>query len=56
MKKTAQLHLVLETELLGRLRREAEKENSSVSELCRRKLRGNSQLDRIEEMIKKLLK
>ena len=54
MRKNSQLHLLLETSLLNKLKEEAKKENTSIAELCRRKLRGSSQLDRIEEMIKKL--
>lgn len=54
MGKNAQLHLVLESNLLEALKREADKENISVSELCRQKLNKNSQLTRIELMIEQL--
>ncbi|VVB79030.1 Uncharacterised protein [uncultured archaeon] len=42
MKKNSQLHLHIETELLERLKREAEQEYITVAELCRIKLRQAS--------------
>ena len=48
MKKNSQLHLFLESEILDSLKKEADNENLSVSELCRNKIRKNSQLTRIE--------
>jgi len=55
MKKNAQLHLVLETELLDLLRKESYKQNVPVSEFCRMKLRENLKLDKIEKMLEELL-
>lgn len=54
--KNSQIRFYLETSLHKKLKKEAEEKCISLSELCRKKLRENSQLDRIEEMIKKLLK
>lgn len=54
MKKNSQLHLWIETELIEKLRKQAEENNLPVAELCRLKLRENSQLDRIESFIKEL--
>jgi len=50
-KKNSHIHLLIETNLKERLREEAEKEGMFLSELCRRKLRESSQLDRIERML-----
>ena len=55
MKKNSRLHLVLTTELLLRIKKQALDNNISVSELTRRKLKENSRLDNIERMIKLLL-
>jgi len=54
MPKNSQLHLLLETDLLETLKRDAEKSGISVSELCRQKLREFSQLTKIEIMLEKL--
>ena len=54
MGKNAQIHLFLETELLEALRRQAEENNISVSELCRQKLRECSQLTKIQMMLERL--
>lgn len=56
MGKNAHLHIVLESELLNRLKLEAKKRSISVSELCRIKLQDNLQLDRIEIVLNKILK
>jgi hypothetical protein len=42
MKKNSQLHLHLETELLERLKKEADEQFITVAELCRLKLRQAS--------------
>lgn len=39
MKKNSQLHIPLETELLGRIKAEAEKNCTNMSELVRTKMR-----------------
>ncbi|OIO42606.1 hypothetical protein AUJ63_02345 [Candidatus Pacearchaeota archaeon CG1_02_35_32] len=51
MKKNSQIHLYLETELLEKLKKLAEVNNISVSEVCRRKLKDIPQLNRIESLI-----
>jgi len=56
MVKNSQIHLVLETELFETLKREAQDNNISVSELCRQKLRKGSQLTRIEILLESLVK
>ncbi|VVB83899.1 Uncharacterised protein [uncultured archaeon] len=56
MKKNNQLHIFVETKLLNTLIEEAQKEEISLSELCRSKLRRKPQLDRIEEKVEKILK
>ena len=56
MKKNAQLHLMIETRELNKLRVEAEERKVSLAELCRVKLRKQPQLDRIERMLEKVLK
>jgi len=48
MGKNSQIHLYLETNLHEALLRESEEENISISEICRRKLKKNTQLTRIE--------
>lgn len=55
MKKNSQIHLMLETELFEKLKKQAFENNISMSEMYRQKLRENSQLNRIEEMLRKLL-
>jgi len=46
--KNSHLHIMMETSLLNKLRKEAEEKCISVAELCRQKLRDDTQLDRIE--------
>lgn len=55
-KKNSHIHLLLETNLKEKLTKEAEEKCISISELCRQKLRDDTQLDRIERMIEVLLK
>jgi hypothetical protein len=55
MKKNCQLHLFLESDLLERLRQEADNNQLSISELCRQKLREYSGLIKIELMLENLL-
>lgn len=56
MKKNAQLHILLETSLLNKLKKEAEEKGVSLGHLCRSKLRRKPQLDRIEGKLDKLIK
>lgn len=51
MNKNSQIHLYLETELLERIKRIAEENKVTVSEICRRKLREIPQLNKIESTI-----
>lgn len=55
-KKNAQLHLMIETREINKLKQEAEEKKISLAELCRRKLRKMDQLDRIEKKLDKILK
>jgi len=55
-KKNAQLHIMIETHELTKLRAQAEEKRVSLAELCRVKLRNNPQFDRIEEKLDKILK
>lgn len=50
------IHLLIETDFKEKLKKEAEEKRISMAELCRQKLRGNNQLDRIERKIDKILK
>ena len=56
MKKNAQLHFVIEVREINKLKNEAEEKKISLSELCRVKLRKNTQFDRIEGKLDRLLK
>ena len=55
LKKNSHLHIMIETEVLEAMKKEAQKSNISLSEWCRQKLRENGQLDRIENKLDKLL-
>ena len=58
MKKNAQIHLLIESEVVDKIKKEAEEKNVSWSEICRQKLRQNNQLNIIEirlEEIEKIL-
>ena len=54
--KNSQIHLILETDFKAKLVKEAEDNKISLSELCRRKLKKNSQLTRIELILEKIEK
>ena len=56
MKKNAQLHLMIETRELNKLRDDAEEKQVSLAELSRTKLRKQPQLDRIERKLDGVLK
>lgn len=56
MKKNSHLHILIETSRLNKLRQEANEKEVSLGELCRKKLRRQAQLDRIEGKLDKVLK
>ncbi len=56
MRKNYKLKLPIESETIEELKKEANTQMISLSELCRRKLRKNNQLDRIEEMLSTALR
>jgi hypothetical protein len=56
MVMNSHLHIIVETEFLNKLKDEAKKKMSTVSEYCRLKLQINLQLDRIEEKIDAIIK
>lgn len=55
MKNNSQLHITLSSELLDLLRKEAGNKNIVLAELCRQKLRENSKLEKIENLLEKIL-
>jgi len=54
MKKNAQIHLLIESEVFENLQNQAIERNISFSEMCRQKLRQNNQLDKLELMIEEI--
>jgi len=56
LKKNSQIHFMIETSVLKEIREKAKEKNISMSEWCRQKISKDSQLDRIEMMIKGLVK
>ena len=56
MGMNAQIHLYLKSELLEKLKKEAETERISVAQLCRNKLESCPALTRIELMLGDLSK
>ena len=56
MKKNSQLHIMLETTLLEKLKQEAEDRMISVGEVCRLKLAGSDRLANIEMLVEKIAK
>ncbi len=55
MGKNSHLHILLETNFLMLLKKEAEDRAISLSELCRLKLRKSLQLERIEKKLDAVL-
>lgn len=55
VKRNAQLHLMINSGLLDQMKQKAEQKGISLSEWCRQKLTQDSQLDRIEKKIERLL-
>ena len=56
MKKNSEIHLKLETTLFDQLKKQAIDEDISLSELCRKRLKDNVQLDRIEALVLEIKK
>ena len=56
MVKNAHLHIVIETDFLNQLKKQAKEKMITVSQLCRLKLQKSLQMDRIELKIDKLIK
>ena len=56
MKKNSQIHIYVDTELLDRLKKEANSSGMSITELCRRKLIENLPLLKIETILEKIEK
>ena len=54
-KKNSHLHIMIETDLLNKVEKRAKSQNMSIAEFVRKKLRGNEQLDRIENKLDKIL-
>lgn len=54
-KKNSHIHLMINTEEKNKIMEKARSEGLSFSEWCRRKLRENSQLDRIESKLDKFI-
>jgi len=54
MRKNSQIHLFLETEVLQSLKLQAKELGIPLSKLCRKRLGESSQLDRIEDILKKI--
>ena len=54
MKKNHDLHFFVEKDLKEKLQREADAKGISLAEHCREKLKEDSQLNRIENLIKEL--
>lgn len=55
MKKNAQIHLVLETHRIEKLKQLARKENTSLNNYCLSRIYSKPQLIAIEEKLNKLL-
>lgn len=51
MKKNSHIHILIETELSERLRKQAEELGMNFSDLCRQKLKDTFKLDRIEMLL-----
>lgn len=56
MRKNAQIHLVLETHQIEKLKLLAKKENTSLNNYCLSRIYSKPQLTIIEEKLNKLLK
>jgi hypothetical protein len=56
MRKNCKLRIRLETEVLQSLKKQAEQEGITLSELCRQKLMGSSKLTEIEIILQEIQK
>ena len=56
MKKNSQIFIRIETELKERLKAQADEEGILLTELCRRRLRNNDKLAKIEGMLEEIQK
>lgn len=56
MKKNSQIHIMIETDAHTKLKNDAEKNGTTLSEFCRQRMKGISPLDRIELKIDRLVK
>ena len=56
MRKNYKLKIPIESETIEELKKEANAQMISLSELCRKKLRKNNQLDKIENVLNIILK
>ncbi|VVB82722.1 Uncharacterised protein [uncultured archaeon] len=54
-KKNSHLHIMIENSLMNKIEKEAKEKGIAVAELVRQKLKRNSQLDRIEGKIDKII-
>jgi hypothetical protein len=54
MRKNVRFYIRISSELLERLNREAEEQDTPISELCRQKLGMESPLKRIESLLLKM--
>ena len=55
MRKNATIHLVLNSDQLQKFKEKAFNEGVSISELCRQRVLGISELDKIEYLLKQIL-
>lgn len=55
MKKTSKIHLWIETEAKQQIQRKANEQGISINEYCRRILRENSKLSKIEYTLDKMM-
>jgi CRISPR/Cas system-associated exonuclease Cas4 (RecB family) len=55
MRKTCKIHLWLDSELRELINKRAKEEGVPLSEFCRRKLKEDSRIARIENMVEKIL-
>lgn len=54
--KNSRIYIPIETDKKDKIKLEAVKEGVSIAEICRRKIRENPKLERIELMLEKLIK
>jgi len=56
MKKNSHIYFTIETDVLNQMKKQAEEQGISLSEWCRKKLKEDTQLNRIEEKLDEILK